>query len=130
MDQLVDCMEDQQAFARQCWKVIEECFERAGGLHETEVARHMPKSPLTIGGRRPRDARMSPRLRPLERAIAEDVSVTLAYALEDGAPVPIDVHPRFLYQRHGKSYLEAECLSSSLLKTYLLERIRKVLPAE
>ena len=73
---------------------------------------------------------MSPRLRPLERAIAEDTSVTLAYALEDGAPVPIEVHPRFLYQRHGKSYLEGECLSTSTLKTYLLERIRKVLPLE
>ncbi|MDA1266023.1 MAG: exonuclease domain-containing protein [Planctomycetota bacterium] len=113
-----------------CWKVLEECFERAGGLHGVQLSGHLPKRPLTIAGRQPRGARMSPRLRPLERAIAEDVPVILLYALEDAAAVPIEVHPRFLYQRNGKSYLEGECLRSSLLKTYLLERIRKVLPAE
>ena len=69
----------------------------------------------------------SPRLRPLERALTAQEPVRLLYAREDGAPTPIDVQPRFLFERRGKSYLEAECHSSGLLKTYLLERVRKVL---
>ncbi len=72
---------------------------------------------------------MSPRLRPLERAVSDEEAVRIVYARQDGAPTPIDVLPRFLFERRGKSYLEAECQASGMLKTYLLERVRKVLPA-
>ena len=113
-----------------CWKVIEECLERAGGLSAAWSSELLGRNPLTIGRRRPGPPRMSPRLRPLERALSADEPVRLLYAREDGAPTPIDVQPRFLFERRGKSYLEAECHQSGLLKTYLLERVRKVLSQE
>lgn len=113
-----------------CWKVIEECFERAGGLAETRLAELLTQggAPLTLPGRRPDPPRMSPRLRPLEGAVAETAQVTILYGEDDhAAPIPLSVTPQFLYGRNGKSYLEAECGSSGLLKTYRLDRIRKVL---
>lgn len=113
-----------------CWKVIEECLERAGGLSQAWSSELLGRNPLTIARRRPGQARMSPRLRPLERALAAGEPVQLVYAREDGAPTPLHVQPRFLFERRGKSYLEAECQSSGLLKTYLLERVRKVLSQE
>jgi DNA polymerase III epsilon subunit family exonuclease len=113
-----------------CWKVIEECLERAGGLGSARATELLGRSPLTIERRRPGPPRMSPRLRPLERATAAGETVHLLYAREnDGAPTPLEVLPRFLFERRGKSYLEAECQSSGMLKTYLLERVRKVLPS-
>ena len=110
-----------------CWQVIEECLERAGGIEAAWSSELLGRRPLTIAGRRPGPARLSPRLRPLERALAAGEETTLLYAREDGAPTPITVLPRFLFERRGKSYLEAECLASGLLKTYRLERIRRVL---
>lgn len=113
-----------------CWKVIEECFERAGGLADARLTELLTQggAPLTIGGRRPDPPRMSPRLRPLEPALAEGRTVTVLYGEdEQAAPTPLRVTPLFLYARKGKSYLEGECISSGLLKTYRLDRIRKVL---
>lgn len=116
------------ADAVHCWMVLEECF---GRMEEAvKLSALMPKSPLTIARRGPGAARMSPRLRPLERAVAAEETVCLVYAREDGAPTPIEVFPKFLFERRGTSYLEGECLSSGTLKTYRLERVRKVLPVE
>ena len=73
---------------------------------------------------------MKPRLRPLQEALNGKEDVRLLYGGGDsGAPSTIDVSPKLLYERHKKSYLEAECLRTGLLKTYLLERIQKVLTA-
>lgn len=110
------------------WKVIEECLERAGGLEAARLGKLVATPPLTLPDRRPAPPRLSPRLRPLERATTSGEPVRLVYAREDGAPTPLDVVPRFLFRRKGKDYLEAECRASSLLKTYLLRRVRKVLP--
>ncbi len=45
----------------------------------------------------------------------------------DSAPATLSLTPSFLYRRNRKDYMEAECHQSGLLKTYLLERVLKVL---
>ena len=113
-----------------CWKVIEECLERAGGLADARLAELLTSggAPLTIEGRRPDPPKMSPRLRPLEPARDEGRAVTILYGEdEQAAPTPLTVTPLFLYKRNGKSYLEGECGSSGLLKTYRLDRVQRVL---
>ncbi|HPF13161.1 MAG: 3'-5' exonuclease [Planctomycetes bacterium] len=112
-----------------CWKVIEECFERAADLGEDpwESALGEHRRPLTIAARGPARAKMSPRLRPLERAIRDGVTVRLLYGEDMGNPFPLEVRPKMLYESHAKSYLEGECQRSGELKTYLLQKIRKVI---
>ena len=71
---------------------------------------------------------MKPRLRPLAQAVREQGEVTLLYGgAESSVPSSLPVMPRLLYERHKKSYLEAECIRTGTLKTYLLDRIQKVL---
>ena len=66
--------------------------------------------------------------RTLERARDEGRVVTVLYGEGgDEPPAPIDVLPLFLFARGGNHYLEGECQSSGLLKTYRLDRLRKVL---
>jgi len=113
-----------------CWKVIEECIERAGSLETcqlTELLSSTKNKALTIAGSLPGDARLSPRHRALTQAAREGEQVRIVYGDGELAPVPLDVIPRFLFERHKKSYLEAECQQSGLLKTYLIERVQRVL---
>lgn len=111
-----------------CWKVVEECLERAGGLEAASLADHLAGRgrPLTIAGRGPSPPRLSSRLRPLERAAADGELVTVLYGDGSGSPSPLEVLPRMLYDHKGVGYLEAECQRSGLLKTYRLDRVRKV----
>ena len=112
-----------------CWKVIEACFERAeeqGGL-EIEAAFEFKRRPLTIASRAPKPARMSPRLRPLERALRDRVPVTLLYGEGLSGQTKLDVMPRLLFESHAKGYLEGECARTGELRTYLLQKVRKVL---
>jgi len=115
-----------------CWKVIEECLERAGGLHRSRLVQHLASrgAPLTLALRAPAAPRLSPRLRPLEAARREGRAVRLAYGEDGEPPGLVRVRPSFLYQRHGHGYLEGECRASGLLKTYRLDRVRKVLADE
>ena len=108
-----------------CWKVLEACARRAG---EASVAALLSQcgTPVTVQAFLPDPARLGPRLRPLEAATRDAATVTLLYGSGEGAFSRLRVVPRLLYDRHKKSYLEAECLSSGLLKTYLLERIQRV----
>lgn len=109
-----------------CWQVLEECAERAETSSASELLAQCG-TPVTIPGFMPGPPRMKPRLRPLTEAVREGNEVTLMYGGGDtGVPAPVPVLPRLLYERHKKSYLEAECLRSGLLKTYLLDRIQKV----
>lgn len=108
-----------------CWKVLEACAARAGTRSPAALLRECG-TPVTIPAYRPEPARLSPRLRPLEAAARDGAGVTMLYGGSDAAPARLAVLPRLLYERHKKSYLEAECLQSGLLKTYLLERVQKV----
>ena len=110
-----------------CWKVLEECAERADTTSAAELLSHCG-TPVTVQGYVPSPARMKPRLRPLMSATREGDEVTLVYAGgESQVAAQLPVLPRLLYERHKKSYLEAECRRTGLLKTYLLDKIQKVL---
>ncbi|QDV05642.1 DNA polymerase III PolC-type [Planctomycetes bacterium Poly30] len=109
------------------WQVLEECAERAETTSAMELLAQCG-TPVTIKGYIPGPARMKPRLRPLQDALRNGDEVTLLYGGGDsGVPSSLEVMPRLLYERHKKSYLEAECLRTGMLKTYLLDRIQKVM---
>jgi len=110
-----------------CWKVIEECLERLGGLSSTPAAALLGVPPATIAGGRPQAPRLTSRLRPLERAREAGETVRFLYGGGSAAPAAVEARPLFLYARRGKEYLEALCASSGILKTYLLERVRRLL---
>ena len=108
-----------------CWQVLEECADRAETSSAAELLTHCG-TPVTVPGFLPGPARMKPRLRPLTEAVRNGDEVTLLYGGDSGAPASLQVLPRLLYERHKKSYLEAECTRTGMLKTYLLDRIQKV----
>ncbi|MEL6429424.1 MAG: 3'-5' exonuclease [Planctomycetota bacterium] len=108
------------------WQVLEECATRAGTNSAAELLTQCG-TPVTVPGYVPGPARMKPRLRPLESAAREGEEVTLIYTGGDSqVAAQLPVLPRLLYERHKKSYLEAECRRTGLLKTYLLDKIQKV----
>lgn len=116
------------ADAAAAWKVLEACMDEAGAPESAAEWLAGRSAPLTIAGRAPGAPRMSQRLRRLESAIRDGAEVTLLYGEgAAGAPSRLRVFPRFLFERRGKGYLEGECQTSGLLKTYLLEKVRKVL---
>ncbi|MFT5049239.1 MAG: DNA polymerase III epsilon subunit-like protein [Chlamydiales bacterium] len=112
-----------------CWKILEECLEQAGGLESTDLSLLLSQSggPTTVTSMAPRTPRLKPRLRGLSRAIEQSEDVRIQYGDGTGPPAQLPVLPRFIYRRSGKGYLEAECLQSGLLKTYLIDRIQKLL---
>ncbi|MEZ5973735.1 MAG: exonuclease domain-containing protein [Planctomycetota bacterium] len=114
-----------------CWKVLEACLERASsqGAAALDALLEHRGRPLTIASRAPAPARMSPRLRPLERALRDGETVQILYGENALGSRPIEVLPRLLYESHAKSYLEAEFLQGGDLRTYRLDRVHKVLPA-
>ncbi len=110
-----------------CWQVLEECATRGEVKSATELLSQCGV-PVTIPAFIPGPARMKPRLRPLTEAVRNGDEVTLLYGgSESGVAASMSVLPRLLYERHKKSYLEAECTRTGTLKTYLLDRIQKVL---
>ncbi len=111
-----------------CWKVIEACFERAeeeGGLL-WEAAFEYKRKAVTIASRCPKPARMSPRLRPLERALRDGNPVTLMYGEGLSGQTKLEVMPKLMYESHAKGYLEGDCMRTGELRTYLLQKVRKV----
>ena len=112
-----------------CWKVLEACLERSPGQRSPAgLLTLQGGTPITLGSCAPRPGRaLKPRLRSLERACAARERVTLLYGGASAAPVPLQVVPWLLYAQAEHSYLEAECCSSGVLKTYRLDRIQRVL---
>ncbi|MCA8980129.1 MAG: 3'-5' exonuclease [Planctomycetes bacterium] len=109
-----------------CWKVIEECFERAGGLQDAKLATFLSGAPLTITSALPPEPRLPRRLRPLGAALAEEREVVALYG-ETSSPASIPLLPRFLFEHRSKGYLEALCPRSGTLRTYRLDRLHKIL---
>ena len=109
-----------------CWKVLEECLERRGrdddGYGECLALGH---APVTIPGQRPKSPAPTRRVRQLEEARVGAVQVQLVYGA-GASPASLRVLPRFLFDRGGHSYMEAECQMSGLLKTYRIDRIQRV----
>ena len=110
-----------------CWQVFAACAAEAEAQgHEWTAAGLLGRVPITVAGKGPEPPRLPGRLRPLERAARAGESVRLVYG-EGRSPSELPVTPLFLFERKGKGYLEAECHHSGLLKTYLLERVQRVL---
>ena len=114
-----------------CWKVLEACIERLDLPHGQGALGQLlasSKRPRTISNWAPGPPRKFPRrLRPIETALADGENVVLLYGAEE--PAQLGVRPRMLYRDGANDYLEGECESSGLLKTYRLDRIQRVLPA-
>jgi DNA polymerase III epsilon subunit-like protein len=112
-----------------CWKTIEACASRMGGaLNPTALLAQQGGPPLTLRAHAPDPGRgLRPRHRSLTQACATRSRVTLLYGAEPEPPAQLPVVPWLLYRQSEKSYLEAECCSSGLLKTYRLDRIHRVL---
>jgi len=112
-----------------CWKTIEACIERLGS--QSSLPALLGKQggvPITIPAHSPHPGRgLKPRHRPLERACASRSRITLLYGEPPEPPVPLPVVPWLLFSQSERSYLEAECCKSGLLKTYRLDRIHRVL---
>jgi DNA polymerase III epsilon subunit family exonuclease len=115
-----------------CWQVLEACIDRLGGEAGLGDGSLLAPggAPLTIAGAGPRISRRLPaRLRALERACAAGTAVVLHYGEADSAPAHLPVVPRLLYDGRERAYLEGLCERSGALKTYRLDRIRRVEPA-
>ena len=112
-----------------CWKTLEACAARMGGsLSPVAMLAQQGGPPLTLRAHAPDPGRgLRPRHRSLERACATRSRVTLLYGAEPEPPAQLAVVPWLLYRQSEKSYLETECCSSGLLKTYRLDRIHRVL---
>lgn len=113
-----------------CWKVLEACIERlvsaefAGeALYLELLARSGNR--LTLRSAAPRTPRIPTRLRALSHACRDRSRVTLLYG-EEGAPARLPVAPRLLFTMGERDYLEAECVRSGTIKTYRLDRVRRI----
>lgn len=117
------------ADAVSCWLVFDECRARLVSPLDVEgfgeaIARGAVLPQLALA--RPRTPRIPQRLRPLVEACATRATLTLLYG-EEGAPAVLPVVPRIVYELGSHGYLEAECVRSSTLKTYRLDRVRRLL---
>ncbi|MFT4542781.1 MAG: DNA polymerase III epsilon subunit family exonuclease [Planctomycetota bacterium] len=112
-----------------CWKVVEACLERRGGLDDTSMTEVMTElgRPRTIPARVPDAPKLRSGIRRLRQAAQDGDEVELLYGDNNSQPSRLRLRPNFLYERHGRGYMEAECPSSGLLKTYLLARVRRLL---
>lgn len=82
--------------------------------------------PTTIAGHGPAPPRLKPSWRAISRACGSGQSLRLWYGSPEEAPVELAVAPQLLYRAGEKGYLEAECLATGTIKTYRLDRIRRV----
>ena len=112
-----------------CWKVLEACLERHGGQPGPGgLLTLQGGTPITLESAAPRPGRaLKPRHRPLQEACTRRERVTLLYGEAGARPATLEVVPWLLYASAERSYLEAECCSSGMLKTYRLDRIQRIL---
>ncbi len=111
------------------WQVVDACAAELGGWDALDLARLAALAGArTIAGCAPgRPGRRPALVRALERAAADEQEVRLLYGAPDAPPAALLVRPRWLYQVQRRAYLEAECVASGTLKTYRLDRVRRVL---
>ena len=117
------------ADAATCWQLLEVCLERVEPEQRTLdwlLARGAGSAP-TLAGCVPRPpARLRRPLRPLAQACEQREPIVLTYGAGQERPARLRVSPQLLFQMGRRDYLEAECLESSQLKIYRLDRIQRV----
>lgn len=111
-----------------CWKVIEECWERAGGLDKVSMTELLSNSgrTLTFSSAAPATPHFPRRIRALGKNLEGGEEVTVLYGSSGEQPATLSIKPRFAFRRRDKDYLEAECCHSGILKTYRLDRVQKI----
>jgi DNA polymerase III epsilon subunit family exonuclease len=111
-----------------CWKVLEACLERLPADPPATAADLLGLcAPLvTVASAAPRLPRLSPRLRPIEEALRSRARITVLYG-EAEEVSRLSLQPRILFESRRRGYMEAECARSGLLKTYRLDRVRRIL---
>lgn len=118
------------ADAVSAWQVLEACCERYRAIAgvDATVPTLLADSGThsTIGGATPEEPRLNQRTRPLGRAIQDGTGIRLQYGAPTAHAMALDVRPKLLFRSQKKSYLEAECLKTGILKTYRLDRIQRV----
>ncbi len=109
------------------WKVLEECLARSENPSPSALLTLSPRI-TTVAGAVPAKPRIPRRLRPLEDAARDGACVVLHYGEASGSepPARLSVTPRLLFRMANRGYLEGECGSTGLLKTYRLDRIQRV----
>ena len=119
--------------ATAAWLVVEECLARRAAEADAPAGESLWAEFLHHGASRrdlaqalPRAPRLSPRLRPLEAACRARAEVLMHYGEGEGGLALMRVLPRLLFESGEKGYLEAECLRSGMLKTYRLDRVRRI----
>ena len=115
------------ADAVSCWKVIEACAATLAAPVTAAALLALSGRPTSVPAARPAPpAHFHRRHRPLQAALRDGTDIVLHYGERIGTPSRLPVFPRMLYQHRDKSYLEAECRLSGLLKTYRLDRVQRV----
>ncbi|MCZ6597538.1 MAG: 3'-5' exonuclease [Planctomycetota bacterium] len=110
-----------------CWQVLEACIERMGGWESIGEADLLKSCGIPAGIEPPPPPKGSrARVRALETARRDGAQVILTYGEPGEAPARLPVRPRLLYRAGDKSYLEAECVLSDILKTYRIDRVQRV----
>ena len=111
-----------------CWQVFEACLEKLPPEPPATAAELLAhcNPPVSIASAAPRPPRVAPRLRPIVEAMQARARVTVLYG-ESAELSMLAVSPRILFESRRRGYMEAECARSGLLKTYRLDRVRRIL---
>lgn len=114
------------------WQVLEACKDRHLELHGTpatlEVLLDASGAHTTIEGAVPDVPRLNQRTRTLQAACQDGTRVLLHYGAPPAPAMSLEIRPKLLFRSQQKSYLEAECARTGILKTYRLDRIQRVSP--
>ncbi|MEX1025697.1 MAG: 3'-5' exonuclease [Planctomycetota bacterium] len=134
----VDTTHRALADAVACWQVFEAALrllleeeaetaaESAREPTEATILRHAAISGTLDQYLPAPPSRQRAAVRRLERARRDACVVTLVYGEETARPAELAVLPRLLFRREKRGYLEGECQSSGILKTYRLDRIHRI----
>ncbi len=114
------------ADAVSAWQVLEACCARLNEPATLALLLQYSGSHSTISGETPEQPKLNQRTRPLKRACLDRTSVRLTYGAPSATASLLEVRPRLLFRSQQRSYLEAECGRTGILKTYRLDRIQRV----
>jgi len=114
------------------WQVLVACCDRYEQIHSSPptFATLLEQSGThsTIEGAVPAQPRLNARTRALQAACQDGTPVLMHYGMPPAPSMAHEIWPRLLFRSKQKSYLEALCTRSGILKTYRLDRIQRVSP--
>jgi DNA polymerase III epsilon subunit-like protein len=111
-----------------CAQVLDACVRRLGGWERVDDGQllRLGGAALTLRSAAPGAPRGGRVVRALEEARQRGGAVRLVYGELGTALSTLEVAPRLVFRSGSRGYLEGECLRSGTLKTYRLDRVRRV----